>query len=111
MTKNHHKSVLFSESIDGLDIHPNGIYVDATFGRGGHTQGILDQLGDSGQLIAFDRDIDAVEFAKSKFNDPRLLIIHSNFSKFRKSFEDLVKCTIAGQKIKKKSRQKTREIN
>ena len=43
---------MFSESIDGLDIHPNGIYIDATFGRGGHTQGILDQLGDSGQVIA-----------------------------------------------------------
>ena len=81
MTTNHHNSVMFSESINGLDIRPNGIYVDATFGRGGHTQGILDQLGDSGQLIAFDRDIDAVEFAKSNFNDPRLIVIHSSFSK------------------------------
>ena len=81
MSKNHHNSVMFSESINGLDIRPNGIYVDATFGRGGHTQGILDQLGDSGQLIAFDRDIDAVEFAKSNFNDPRLIVIHSSFSK------------------------------
>ena len=52
MTNNHHNPVMFSESIDGLDIHPNGIYVDATFGRGGHTQGILDQLGESGQVIA-----------------------------------------------------------
>ena len=89
MTKNHHKSVMFSESIDGLDIHPNGIYVDATFGRGGHSQGILDQLGDSGQLIAFDRDMDAVEFAKSNFNDPRLLIIHSNFSNLSNELERL----------------------
>ena len=54
MTKNHHNSVMFSESIDGLNIHSNGVYVDATFGRGGHTQGILDQLGDLGQIIAFD---------------------------------------------------------
>ncbi len=89
MTKNHHNSVLFSESINGLDIRPNGIYVDATFGRGGHTQGILDQLADSGQLIAFDRDIDAVEFAKSNFKDPRLLIIHSNFSKLNNKLERL----------------------
>ena len=89
MTKNHHNSVMFSESIDGLDIHPNGIYVDTTFGRGGHTQGILDQLGDSGQVIAFDQDIDAIEFAKSSFNDPRLIVIHSNFSKLNNKLEGL----------------------
>jgi len=89
MTKNHHNSVRFSESIDGLDIHPNGIYVDATFGRGGHTQGILDQLGDSGQVIAFDQDIDAIDFAKSSFNDPRLSVIHSNFSKLNNELEGL----------------------
>ena len=80
---------MFSESIDGLDIHPNGIYVDATFGRGGHTQGILDQLGDSGQVIAFDQDIDAIDFAKSSFNDPRLIVIHSNFSKLNNELEGL----------------------
>jgi len=89
MTKNHHNSVMFSESIDGLDIRPNGIYVDATFGRGGHTQGILDELGDSGQVIAFDQDQDAVEFAKSNFNDPRLVVIHSNFSKLNNELERL----------------------
>jgi len=89
MTKNHHNSVMFSESIDGLDIHPNGIYVDTTFGRGGHTQGILNQLGDSGQVIAFDQDIDAIDFAKSSFNDPRLIVIHSNFSKLNNELERL----------------------
>jgi len=80
---------MFSESIDGLDIDPKGIYVDATFGRGGHTQGILDELGDSGQVIAFDQDQDAVEFAKSNFNDPRLIVIHSNFSKLNNELERL----------------------
>jgi len=80
---------MFSESIDGLDIHPNGIYVDTTFGRGGHTQGILNQLGDSGQVIAFDQDIDAIDFAKSSFNDPRLNVIHSNFSKLNNELEGL----------------------
>ena len=89
MTKNHHNSVMFRESIDGLDIHPNGIYVDATFGRGGHTQGILDQLGESGQVITFDQDIDAIDFAKSSFNDPRLSVIHSNFSKLNHELEGL----------------------
>jgi len=80
---------MFSESIDGLDIRPNGIYIDATFGRGGHTQGILEQLEESGQVIAFDQDIDAIDFAKSNFNDPRLLIIHSNFSKLNNELERL----------------------
>jgi len=80
---------MFSESINGLDIRSNGIYVDATFGRGGHTQGILDELGDSGQVIAFDQDIDAVEFAKSNFNDPRLIVIHSSFSKLNNELERL----------------------
>jgi len=89
MTKNHHNSVMFSESIYGLNINQNGIYVDATFGRGGHTQGILDQLGDSGQVIAFDQDIDAIDFAKSSFNDPRLIVIHSNFSKLNNELEGL----------------------
>jgi len=89
MTKNHHNSVMFNESIDGLDIHPHGIYVDATFGRGGHTQGILNQLGDSGQVIAFDHDIDAIDFAKSNFNDLRLSVIHSNFSKLHNELERL----------------------
>ena len=89
MTKNHHNSVMFNESIDGLDIHPHGIYVDATFGRGGHTQGILNQLGDSGQVIAFDHDINAIDFAKSNFNDLRLSVIHSNFSKLHNELERL----------------------
>ena len=89
MTTNHHNSVMFSESINGLDIRPNGIYVDATFGRGGHTQGILEQLGDTGQVISFDQDIDAVEFAKSNFNDPRLIVIHSSFSKLNNELERL----------------------
>ena len=89
MTKNHHNAVMFSESINGLNIHSNGIYVDATFGRGGHTQGILDQLGDSGQVIAFDQDIDAIDFAKSNFSDPRLSVIHSNFSKLNNELESL----------------------
>ncbi len=89
MTKNHHNSVMLSESIDGLNINTKGVYVDATFGRGGHTQCILDQLGDSGQLIAFDRDLEAVEFAKSNFNDPRLIVIHSSFSKLENELERL----------------------
>ena len=80
MTSNHHQSVMFTESIDALNLKTGGIYIDATFGRGGHTQGILDELDKSGSIIAFDQDIHAVEFAKENFNDERLTVIHSAFT-------------------------------
>jgi len=80
MISNHHQSVMFTESIDALNIKTGGIYIDATFGRGGHTQGILDKLDKSGSVIAFDQDIHAVEFAKENFNDDRLTVIHSAFT-------------------------------
>jgi len=79
-TSNHHQSVMFDESIEGLNIKSSGTYVDATFGRGGHTQGILDKLDDSGSVIAFDQDIHAIEFAKENFNDDRLTVVHSAFT-------------------------------
>ena len=71
---------MFTESIDALNIKTGGIYIDATFGRGGHTQGILDKLDKSGSVIAFDQDIHAVEFANENFNDDRLTVIHSAFT-------------------------------
>ena len=80
ITSNHHQSVMFDESIEGLNIKNGGIYIDATFGRGGHTQGILDKLDDSGSVIAFDQDIHAVEYARENFNDDRLTVIHSAFT-------------------------------
>jgi len=80
ITSNHHQSVMFDESIEGLNIKNGGTYIDATFGRGGHTQGILDKLDDSGSVIAFDQDIHAIEFAKENFNDDRLTVIHSAFT-------------------------------
>lgn len=75
-----HVSVLLRESIDALAIKPDGIYVDATFGRGGHSGEILAQLGDSGRLIAFDRDPQAIEAAKRYADDPRFSIMHHPFS-------------------------------
>jgi len=89
ITSNHHSSVMFIESIEGLNIRPNGIYVDATFGRGGHTSGILKRLGESGKVIAFDQDIDAVSYAKSNFMDSRLSVIHSNFSQLSDELDRL----------------------
>ena len=55
----YHRPVLLVETVDGLNIHSNGIYVDVTFGGGGHSREILERLGENGRLIAFDQDRDA----------------------------------------------------
>jgi 16S rRNA (cytosine1402-N4)-methyltransferase len=89
MTSNHHQSVMFDESIKALDLIADGIYIDATFGRGGHSQGILDRLGDNAQLIAFDQDISAINYAKETFADPRLKLIHSPFAQMHTVIEDM----------------------
>ncbi|MEC7030644.1 MAG: 16S rRNA (cytosine(1402)-N(4))-methyltransferase RsmH [Pseudomonadota bacterium] len=75
-----HKSVFLNESIQALDIQDSGTYVDATFGRGGHSQLILEQLGPGGKLIAFDQDLDAIAYANQHIDDQRFQIIHDNFS-------------------------------
>jgi len=77
---NYHDSVLFNEVLKGLNIKSGGIYVDATLGRCGHTQGILNHLDSLGSVIGFDQDIDAIKYAEINFSDPRLELIHSNFS-------------------------------
>ncbi len=62
-------------------MHPSGIYIDATFGRGGHSRAILQQLNEDGRLIAFDQDPEAVAFAKQQFaGEPRFKIEHRNFN-------------------------------
>ena len=55
-----HVSVLLSEAIDALNIRPDGCYIDGTFGRGGHSRAVLERLGPSGRLVAFDRDPKAI---------------------------------------------------
>lgn len=80
---NLHISVLKNEVINALNIKENGIYIDATFGRGGHSLEILKKLNKDGKLIAIDRDIDAITYAKntSPFNvDNRFSIFHTEFS-------------------------------
>lgn len=72
----YHIPVLLQESIEALQIQPGGIYVDATFGGGGHSRAILERLGPEGRLIAFDKDADALAQAPS---DERLILIHNNF--------------------------------
>ena len=75
-----HQSVLLDESVASLNIRPDGNYIDATFGRGGHTRAILQQLNEQGRLIAFDLDPEAINYAKKEFADePRLTIEHCNF--------------------------------
>jgi 16S rRNA (cytosine1402-N4)-methyltransferase len=75
-----HISVLLKESIDALNITAGGVYVDGTFGRGGHSRAILDHLGDAGRLFAIDRDPAAIEEAKLLADDPRFHITHNSFS-------------------------------
>ncbi len=84
-----HDSVLFDEAINGLSIKSNGIYVDVTLGRGGHTQGILSSLNKSGKVIGFDQDIEAIKYAEKNISDSRLSLIHSNFSSLNEQLEQL----------------------
>ncbi len=72
----YHRPVLLVETVDGLNIHSNGIYVDVTFGGGGHSREILERLGENGRLIAFDQDRDAL---RNTIDDPRFLLINENF--------------------------------
>ena len=72
----YHVPVLLNESIDGLNIHPDGVYVDVTFGGGGHSREILKRLGKNGHLYSFDQDADA---EKNIVNDDRFTFVRSNF--------------------------------
>lgn len=82
-----HVSVLLQESVEALAIRPDGIYLDATFGRGGHSRAILSQLNSQGQLIALDRDPTAIQAAQSLADDPRFTIIHTPFSRLDEVLE------------------------
>jgi 16S rRNA (cytosine1402-N4)-methyltransferase len=75
----YHKSVLLHETIQALAIRPGGIYVDATFGGGGHSEEILKNL-EEGKLVAFDQDEEAI---KNKPDDPRLIMVNNNFRYLR----------------------------
>ena len=74
-----HTTVLLSEAVDALDIQPDGTYVDATFGRGGHSRLMLSKLSAQGRLIAFDKDPDAIQAAQ-QINDARFSIRHQGFA-------------------------------
>lgn len=76
-----HTPVLLDEVLDGLAIRPEGRYIDATFGRGGHTAAVLARLSAQGELLAIDRDSSAVAAARERFgSDPRFTVMHGSFS-------------------------------
>jgi 16S rRNA (cytosine1402-N4)-methyltransferase len=77
-----HQTVLFEEALEQLNIKPEGIYLDCTFGRGGHSSGILKLLNTSGRLLALDRDMDAIasDEAKHLMNDSRFSLHHASFA-------------------------------
>jgi len=77
MENNYHIPVLLNECIEGLAIKPSGVYVDVTFGGGGHSRAILNKLDKSGTLIAFDQDPDAQQ---NKIDDPRFVFVDQNFA-------------------------------
>lgn len=76
-----HQTVLLNEAIAALHIDPNGVYVDCTFGRGGHSRLILSKLSAQGRLIAFDKDLAAIAAAQT-ITDPRFCILHHGFVDF-----------------------------
>lgn len=76
-----HASVMFTECLEALAIVPDGVYVDGTFGRGGHSAAILELLGSKGRLIAFDQDQQAIEYGQKRFEqDERVIFVHANFA-------------------------------
>ena len=90
-----HISVLLAEAVDALAIRADGIYVDGTFGRGGHSRAVLARLGPAGRLIAFDRDPAAIA-AGQALNDARLTLVHSAFSALDEELAQLGVATVDG---------------
>ena len=82
-----HTTVLLDEAVNGLNIREDGIYIDGTFGRGGHSRLILSQLGEKGQLLAIDRDPQAIA-AAAQIQDPRFSIVHGPFSALAEYVEE-----------------------
>lgn len=84
-----HLSVLLTETVAGLNIKEDGIYIDGTFGRGGHSREILKHLGENGRLIAIDRDPQAIAAAEQFADDARFNIVHGGFGQLASYVEDL----------------------
>ncbi len=85
-----HHTVLLHETIDALNVRANGLYIDATYGRGGHSALLLSRLGTAGQLIVVDQDPRAIADAQAKYaQDPRVSVLHANFSEMPRYLQNL----------------------
>lgn len=85
----NHTTVLLHETVDGLNIRPDGIYVDCTLGGAGHSEYLAQQLSDQGHLYCFDQDVTAIEHAKEKLKDHlhKITFIHANFKDLKEELE------------------------
>ncbi|WP_105101670.1 16S rRNA (cytosine(1402)-N(4))-methyltransferase RsmH [Microbulbifer pacificus] len=89
MSQELHRSVLLREAVDALVVDPDGFYIDGTFGRGGHSALVLEQLGDAGHLLAVDKDPQAIEFAHQRFaGESRFEIWHGSFADMDRAAAD-----------------------
>ena len=90
-TENYrHITVLLHEAVDALAVREDGVYVDGTFGRGGHSRLILSRLGDAGRLVVFDKDPRAVAAAEELArSDKRVSVVHGGFASFQTALDDL----------------------
>jgi hypothetical protein len=105
----YHNPVLLSECIDGLNINPDGIYVDATAGGAGHSSKILERLSEQGRLICMDQDPDAIQIIKERIgSDPRVTVVHDNFAHIAEALSDLGIDRVDGhcEEYRKKSGQR-----
>ncbi len=86
-----HTTVLLKETVDGLNIKPDGIYVDCTLGGAGHSEYLVQQLSSNGRLICFDQDITAIEHAKVRLANylDRVTFVHSNFRYIKEELEKI----------------------
>ena len=92
-----HKPVLLRESVDALVINPDGLYVDGTFGRGGHSLAILNKLSEDGSLIAIDKDLEALAHGRTLFpRELRLTLMHASFGSLSEVLEKLGSKTTSG---------------
>ncbi|MDR5855475.1 16S rRNA (cytosine(1402)-N(4))-methyltransferase RsmH [Caballeronia sp. LZ062] len=82
-----HRTVLLNEAVDGLITRADGIYIDGTFGRGGHSRAVLQRLSEGGRLIAFDKDPLAIATAQ-QIQDPRFSIVHDSFAALRSAVNE-----------------------
>ena len=78
----YHIPALLKETVDGLNVNPDGVYVDVTFGGGGHSREIMRRLGKKGKLVSFDQDLDAYA---NRIDDERFVFVRSNF-RYLKNF-------------------------